>query len=60
MLSQASRRVANPLSRRILEGGFAEGDTAVVDYIDGPDGRGEFAFGKKEPARKREKVAAQA
>jgi hypothetical protein len=32
-----------------------EGDTAVVDYVDG-----EFAFDKKEPARKREKVAARA
>ena len=29
------RRVANPLSRRILGGEFAEGDTALVDYRDG-------------------------
>jgi ATP-dependent Clp protease ATP-binding subunit ClpC len=47
------RRIANPLSRRILEGDFKEGDTAVVDYVDG-----EFVFGKEKPARKREKVAA--
>jgi hypothetical protein len=39
-------------------GGFAEGETAVVDHVDGPDGRGELVFGKKEPARRREKVAA--
>jgi ATP-dependent Clp protease ATP-binding subunit ClpA len=49
------RRIANPLSRRILEGVFKEGDTAVVDYVDG-----EFVFGKQKPARKREKVAARA
>jgi ATP-dependent Clp protease ATP-binding subunit ClpC len=48
------RRVANPLSRRILAGEFKEGETAVVDYVDG-----EFVFGK-EKARKREKVAARA
>jgi ATP-dependent Clp protease ATP-binding subunit ClpC len=47
------RRVANPLSRRILAGEFPEGETAFVDYADG-----EFVFGKKEPARKREKVGA--
>ncbi|MGH2669360.1 MAG: AAA family ATPase, partial [bacterium] len=49
------RRVANPLSRKILAGEFKEGDTALVDYVDG-----EFTFGKKEPARKREKVTARA
>ena len=47
------RRVANPLSRRILAGEFKEGDTALVDYVDA-----EYLFGKKEPARKREKAAA--
>jgi ATP-dependent Clp protease ATP-binding subunit ClpC len=47
------RRVANPLSRRILAGEFAEGETALVDYVDG-----EYVFDKKEPARKREKVGA--
>ncbi|MBI2913540.1 MAG: AAA family ATPase, partial [Chloroflexi bacterium] len=36
------RRVANPLSRRILAGEFAEGDTALVDYADG-----EYAFERK-------------
>jgi ATP-dependent Clp protease ATP-binding subunit ClpA len=41
------RRVANPLSRRILEGSFDEGDTALVDYSDG-----EYAFErKKAPAK---------
>ena len=29
------RRIANPLSRRILAGEFAEGDVARVDYVDG-------------------------
>jgi hypothetical protein len=33
-------------SRRILAGDFAEGETAVVDYAEGPDGRGEYAFEK--------------
>jgi ATP-dependent Clp protease ATP-binding subunit ClpC len=47
------RRVANPLSRRILEGEFAEGDTALVGHADGPDGQGEYTFEKK-----RAKVAA--
>jgi ATP-dependent Clp protease ATP-binding subunit ClpC len=47
------RRVANPLSRRILAGEFKEGDTAIVDYVDQ-----EYVFGKKEPARRREKAAA--
>jgi len=36
------RRVANPLSRRILAGEFAEGDTALVDYAGG-----EYVFEKK-------------
>ncbi|MDO8617021.1 MAG: AAA family ATPase, partial [Dehalococcoidia bacterium] len=36
------RRIANPLSRRILAGEFAEGDTALVDHADG-----EYAFEKK-------------
>jgi ATP-dependent Clp protease ATP-binding subunit ClpC len=49
------RRVANPLSRRILAGEFREGETALVDYVDG-----EYVFGKKEAARKREKAAARA
>jgi ATP-dependent Clp protease ATP-binding subunit ClpC len=49
------RRVANPLSRKILAGEFKEGDTTIVDYVDG-----EYVFGKKEPARKREKVGAKA
>jgi ATP-dependent Clp protease ATP-binding subunit ClpC len=47
------RRVANPLSRRILAGEFAEGETALVDYVDG-----EYLFGKKEEPRRREKAAA--
>ena len=41
------RRVANPLSRRILAGEFAEGDTAGVDYRDG-----EYAFEKKKAPAK--------
>jgi ATP-dependent Clp protease ATP-binding subunit ClpC len=49
------RRVANPLSRRILAGEFTEGDTAIVDFVDR-----EYVFGKKEAARKREKTAARA
>ena len=40
------RRVANPLSRRILAGEFAEGDTALVDYRDG-----DYAFEKKVPVK---------
>ncbi len=41
------RRVANPLSRRILAGEFAEGDTALVDHADG-----EYVFEKrKAPAK---------
>ncbi len=46
------RRVANPLSRRILAGEFAEGDTALVDFADG-----QYTFAK---AKTREKVAATA
>jgi ATP-dependent Clp protease ATP-binding subunit ClpA len=47
------RRVANPLSRRILAGEFAEGETALVDY----NGT-EYAFSKaKAKAPKREKEA---
>ena len=41
------RRIASPLSRRILAGEFAEGDTALVDYSGEPDGRGEYTFEKK-------------
>lgn len=40
------RRVANPLSRRILAGEFAEGDTALVDHAGE-----EYAFEKKERAK---------
>ena len=49
------RRVANPLSRRILAGEFKESETALVDYVDG-----EYVFGKKEAPRRREKAAARA
>jgi ATP-dependent Clp protease ATP-binding subunit ClpC len=45
------RRIANPLSRRILAGEFADGETAVVDYAGG-----EYAFAKsgvREPAAAR-------
>ncbi len=48
------RRVANPLSRRILAGEFAEGDTALVDHADG-----EYAFEKK-PAPAKAKAEAKA
>ncbi len=37
------RRVANPLSRRILAGEFAEGETALVGYADD-----EYTFEKRE------------
>jgi ATP-dependent Clp protease ATP-binding subunit ClpA len=51
------RRVANPLSRRILAGEYAEGEMAVVDY-----GDGEYTFGKgkapKATKREKEPVAA--
>ncbi len=46
------RRVANPLSRRILGGDFGEGETAVVDYVDG-----EYVFTKAE-AKAEAEVAA--
>ncbi len=51
------RRVANPLSRKILSGDYGEGETALVDYAGG-----EYVFGKagEKPARKREKAAATA
>ncbi|MEX0799649.1 MAG: AAA family ATPase [Dehalococcoidia bacterium] len=48
------RRVANPLSRRILAGEFAEGDTALVDYAGE-----EYTFEKRKAAAK-EKAAAKA
>jgi ATP-dependent Clp protease ATP-binding subunit ClpC len=48
------RRVANPLSRRILAGDFAEGDTALVDFVDL-----EYTFGKTK-AKAREKATATA
>lgn len=51
------RGPANPLSRRILAGEFAEGQTALVDYADGSDGRGEYTFEKK---RERVKAGARA
>ena len=52
------RRVASPLSRRILAGEFGEGDTALVGHGDGPDGQGEYTFErKKAPAKVRAKVA---
>jgi len=41
------RQVANPLSRRILAGEFAEGDTAQVDYADG-----DYTFEKRKVAAK--------
>jgi ATP-dependent Clp protease ATP-binding subunit ClpC len=51
------RRVANPLSRRILAGDYAEGETALVDYADS-----DYTFGKgkapKAPKREKEPVAA--
>jgi len=47
------RRVANPLSRRILADEFAEGDTAQVDFSDG-----EYAFERKAVAPR--KAAAKA
>ena len=48
------RRVANPLSRRILAGEFAEGDTALVGHADG-----EYTF-EKEKAPAKAKAAAKA
>jgi ATP-dependent Clp protease ATP-binding subunit ClpC len=51
------RRVANPLSRRILAGEYAEGETALVDFADS-----EYTFGKgkapKAAKREKEPVAA--
>ncbi len=45
--------MANPLSRRILAGEFAEGDTALVDHADG-----EYTFEKKKaPAKAGAKAA---
>jgi len=35
--------VANPLSRRILAGEFAEGESALVDYVNG-----DYAFEQKQ------------
>ncbi len=47
------RRVANPLSRRILAGEFAEGDTALVGHADG-----DYTFEKKKaPAKAGAKAA---
>jgi ATP-dependent Clp protease ATP-binding subunit ClpC len=47
------RRIANPLSRRILAGEFEEGDTARVDYADE-----DYKFKKsKSKAKEREPVA---
>jgi len=48
------RRVASPLSRRILAGEFAEGDTALVGHTDG-----EYTF-EKEKAPAKAKAAAKA
>jgi ATP-dependent Clp protease ATP-binding subunit ClpC len=48
------RRIANPLSRRILAGEFGEGETALVDY-----GDGEYVFAKAK-AKPREKAGATA
>jgi ATP-dependent Clp protease ATP-binding subunit ClpC len=42
------RRIANPLSRRILAGEYAEGDTALVDY-----GDGDYIFGKAKETKTR-------
>jgi ATP-dependent Clp protease ATP-binding subunit ClpC len=50
------RRVANPLSRRILAGEFAEGDTAMVGHADG-----EYTFEEtKAPVKAKAKTAAEA
>ena len=48
------RRVASPLSRLILAGEFAEGDTALVGHADG-----EYVFEKKK-APSKAKAAAKA
>ncbi len=56
-----ARRVASPLSRRILAGEFDEGDTALVGHADGPDGQGEYTFERqKAPAKAKAKAAAKA
>jgi ATP-dependent Clp protease ATP-binding subunit ClpC len=51
------RRIANPLSRRILAGEYGEDETALVDY-----GDGDYVFGKAKEAKasKREKEAVRA
>jgi ATP-dependent Clp protease ATP-binding subunit ClpC len=51
------RRIANPLSKRMLAGEFTEGDTVEVTYADG-----EYAFGKKaaEQRRRKEPVTVEA
>jgi ATP-dependent Clp protease ATP-binding subunit ClpC len=49
------RRVANPLSKRILAGDFAEGEIALVRHDNG-----EYVFDKKTGAKKREKAGARA
>ncbi|MFB3052392.1 MAG: AAA family ATPase, partial [Dehalococcoidia bacterium] len=46
------RRVANPLSRRILASEFAEGDTALVGHADG-----EYTFEKKKAPAKAKAAA---
>jgi ATP-dependent Clp protease ATP-binding subunit ClpC len=53
------RQVANPLSRRILGGEFAEGDTALVDHRENAKGEGEYVFEQRKAAAK-EKAAAKA
>ena len=49
------RRVANPLSRRILSGEFDEGDTALVGH-----GEGEYTFEKKKVPAPKVKAEAKA
>jgi len=52
------RRIANPLSKRILSGEFKDGDSVEVTYADG-----EYAFAKKTVAangRKKERVTVEA
>ena len=49
------RRVASPLSKRILAGEFSEGDTVLVGHADN-----EYAFERKKGAAKREKAKATA
>jgi ATP-dependent Clp protease ATP-binding subunit ClpC len=45
------RRIANPLSKRILAGEFDEGDTALVGYD-----TGEYTFGKRSAGNSRRKA----